>query len=173
MAARKTLRIMLAAAIAAPFSWIWNAGFAQNDEVGSYVTEISAKNDELGPDKQPIIFWRIKQEDREAVEQLLDAGYDIEKKGGFDATPLIAAALIDDWMTVHMLLERGADPLAADRRGFTMPYLLEKSRVDPNGEFGKAREEVRALLAAKNLGDAAYEPSKVKAMVAEGKWPPH
>ena len=127
---------------------------------------------EKGPDGQPIIFWRIKQENRKAVTAMLDIGYDIETKGGFDATPLIGASLIDDWITVLLLLERGANPLAADRRGFTMTYMLSTSRVDRKGSYGAALGKVQAFLTKQGINDTAYTPVEVKKMLADGKWPP-
>jgi len=124
----------------------------------------------MGPDRQPIIFWRILQEDRQAVAALLDAGYDIERKGGFGMTPLIQAAMIDDWITAELLLSRGADPWAVDRRGFTAAHRAATSRVDPGSAYGLALLRVRAELERRGVEPSA--PATVKAMQAAGKWPP-
>ena len=122
--------------------------------------------DEKGPDGQPIIFWRIKQENRDAISAMLDTGYDIETTGGFGATPVIGAALIDDWITVLLLLERGANPMiAADRRGFTLNDLMNTSKVDPNGSYGVGLKNVRAFLKKKGISDTVYEPPEVKEML--------
>ncbi len=150
------------------------------DETGSgstakkdnQVAKIDDIAKEKGPDGQPIIFWRIKQENRDAISAMLDAGYDIEIKGGFDATPIIGAALIDDWQTVLLLLKRGANPMVADRRGFTLNDLMNTSRVDPKGSYGVALEEVRALLKQRGVSDKVYEPPQVKEMLKNDEWPP-
>ncbi|MCV0393982.1 MAG: ankyrin repeat domain-containing protein [Rhizobiaceae bacterium] len=127
---------------------------------------------EKGPDGQPIIFWKITEEDRAAVNELLDQGYDIETPGGFGMTPVIQAAMIDDWITVELLLQRGADPMVADRRGFTVPYLASTSRVAPEGTYGQALDRVRALLNERGIGGTVYKPDEVKRMLAAGQWPP-
>lgn len=138
----------------------------------SQLAQKQAEEVEKGPDGQPIIFWRIKQENRKAVAAMLDIGYDIEIKGGFGATPIIGASLIDDWITVLLLLERGANPLAADRRGFTMTYILSTSRVDRDGKYGVALGKVEAFLKKKSINDTAYTPVDVKKMLADDEWPP-
>ena len=127
---------------------------------------------EKGPDGQPIIFWRITQRNRDAIAAMLDTGYDIEAKGGFDATPIIWASLSDDWITVLLLLERGANPMIADRRGFTLNDLMNTTRVDPNGSYGVALQKVRALLKKRGISDTVYDPPKVKEMLKNGEWPP-
>lgn len=148
-----------------------NASGSQEKRDGQLMQD-NSKNIEKGPDGQPIIFWRIKQENRKAVSAMLDTGYDIEIKGGFDATPIIGAALIDDWITVLLLLERGANPLAVDRRGFTMTYMLSTSRIDRKGSHGAALENVETYLRKKGINSTPYEPMEVKKMLADSNWPP-
>ena len=143
-----------------------------NRKTKHQVEELKTEMEKKGPDGQPIIFWRITQENREAISALLDLGYDIETKGGFGVTPVIDAALIDDWITVLLLLERGANPLAASRNGLTLTNLLSTSRVDRKGRYGVALEQVQALLKNKGINDTAYTPVEVKKMLADGEWPP-
>ena len=144
----------------------------EDNKRNDQVVQLEDIKDEKGPDGQPIIFWRIKQENRDAISAMLDAGYDIETKGGFDATPIIGAALIDDWTTVLLLLKRGANPMVADRRGFTLNDLMNTSRVDLKGSYGVALEEVRALLKKRGINDTVYTPPQVKEMLKNGEWPP-
>ena len=127
---------------------------------------------EKGPDGQPIIFWRITQRKRDEIAAMLDAGYDIEAKGGFDATPIIWASLSDDWITVLLLLERGANPMIADRRGFTLNDLMNTSRIDPKGSYGIALTKVREFLKQQGIDDTVYEPPQVKEMLKNSEWPP-
>ena len=156
-------RILIAAlAVCLP---LWGATEASGTEPGG-----DCAIDCMGPDRQPIIFWRILQEDRQAVAALLDAGYDIEREGGFGMTPLIQAAMIDDWITAELLLSRGADPWAADRRGFTTAHRAATSRVDAGSVYGQALMGVRAVL--ERGGVEPFAPAMVKAMRAAGKWPP-
>jgi len=125
-----------------------------------------------GPDGLPGIFWLVSQRDQAAVGAWLDAGGDIEARGFHRATPVLTAAIIDDWPMVLYLIERGARMDVADGRGFTLPYRASSTRVDPNGIFGPPLNAVRAHLAQAGLLSRVYAPVQVRAMVAEGRWPP-
>ncbi|MDD7973236.1 hypothetical protein [Roseinatronobacter alkalisoli] len=125
-----------------------------------------------GPDGLPGVFWLIKQRDRAAVEAWLDAGGDIEAQGFHRATPILAAAIVDNWPMVLYLIERGARMDLADGRGYTLPYRANSTRVDTNGIFGSSLNAVRAHLAQAGLLSQVYTPEQVRAMMAEGKWPP-
>jgi hypothetical protein len=55
---------------------------------------------------------------------LLDAGADVNKKGGESvATPAMWAAQRCHYYTVHLLLEYGADPLITDVQGYNILHL--------------------------------------------------
>lgn len=125
-----------------------------------------------GPDGLPGIFWLIKERDEAAVGAWLDAGGDIEAWGYHRATPVLAAAIVDNWPMVLYLIERGARMDVADGRGFTLPYRASSTRVDPDGIFGPPLNAVRAHLAQAGLLSRVYEPAQVRAMVSEGRWPP-
>lgn len=125
-----------------------------------------------GPDGLPGIFWLIKQQDQSAVGAWLDAGGSIETPGFQRATPVLTAAIIDDWPMVVYLLDRGARMDVVDRRGFTLPWLASHSRAAPGGILGPALQEVRNRLAAAGLLSRVYDPTVVRAMLAEGRWPP-
>lgn len=125
-----------------------------------------------GPDGLPGIFWLIKERDQSAVGAWLDAGGDIESKGYHGATPVLAAAIIDDWPMVLYLIHRGARLDVADKRGFTLGYRSTTTRVDLEGIFGPALLEVREVLAEADLLDEIYPPQVVREMKAAGEWPP-
>jgi len=125
-----------------------------------------------GPNGLPIIFWRIEQDDRDAVRALISAGMDIEIKGFQQATPALAAATANAWITTEMLLQMGADPTASNRLGFTLPWLAGTAVMPQASAEGKAQARVRADLAARGLMDEIYEPAQVKALRDKGRWPP-
>ncbi|WP_102224340.1 ankyrin repeat domain-containing protein [Acidimangrovimonas sediminis] len=125
-----------------------------------------------GPNNWPVIFDAIEAEDHARLKSLLDSGADIEIKGFQGATPVLAAAVIEDWPTVLYLLQRGARPGVADKRGFTLPYLAAKSRVDLDGRYGKALADVRKILNDRGLMGQYYEPAEVRKRMNEGRWPP-
>ena len=136
------------------------------------VTQDNGGTQELGPDRQPIIFWRIKEDDAKAVAALLDAGTPIEITGGFDSTPLIQAAIVNHWDIALLLLERGANPLAASRNGMTAPFLAHASRVQPGGTLYPGLKAFRDALKARGVDEVIFAPPIVKTMLAEGRWPP-
>lgn len=125
-----------------------------------------------GPNGLPIIFWRIEQDDRDAVRALIGAGMDIEIKGFQQATPVLAAATANAWITTEMLLQMGADPTAASRLGFTLPWLASTAVMPGASAEGKAQARVRARLDELGLMDEIYEPPRVKALRDQGRWPP-
>lgn len=124
-----------------------------------------------GPDGLPGIFWRINQQDRAGVGAWLDVGGDIESPGFQRATPVLAAAIVDDWPMVVLLLDRGARMGIHDRRGFTLAWLSTTSRAAPDGILGPALREVRARLAVTGLLGEVFEPAAVRAMIGDGRWP--
>jgi hypothetical protein len=125
-----------------------------------------------GPDGLPGIFWLIKQRDQVAVGAWLDSGGDIEAEGYHGATPVLAAAIVDNWPMVLYLIERGARMGVTDARGFTLAYRSTTTRVDPDGIFGPPLNAVRARLAEAGLLERIHEPATVRRMLAEGRWPP-
>ncbi|KGI78071.1 ankyrin repeat domain-containing protein [Oleiagrimonas soli] len=125
-----------------------------------------------GPNHWPVIFDAIEAEDHARVEALLNDGADIEIAGFQGATPVLAAAIIDDWPMVLYLLHRGARADVADRRGFTLPYLAATSRVDLHSRYGKALLETRKILDQRGLAQYGYAPEQVRRMMHEGTWPP-
>lgn len=59
----------------------------------------------------------IAQEKLEAARILVLAGADVNRQTTFGSTPLYFAASDDNYVLVHLLLERGADPSIADFDG--------------------------------------------------------
>ncbi|MEM8578927.1 MAG: hypothetical protein AAGF60_13835 [Pseudomonadota bacterium] len=127
---------------------------------------------ETGPNGLPIIFWRIEQDDRKAVRALINAGMDVNIRGFQQSTPTIAAASANAWITTDLLLQLGADPMATNRLGFTLPWLANKAQMNPDAPEGQALGKVRARLMEAGLMTRIYEPAEVKALVDRRAWPP-
>jgi len=121
-------------------------------------------------DGLPIIFEAVLSRDAEWVEKLIDAGADIEARGFGHATPALVAALGDVWDVCLFLLRRGADPSATNQFDMTIFNLAAESRVAEDSTEGKALQTVIKFLEEKGL--KRYRPAEVKALKAEGKWPP-
>lgn len=117
----------------------------------------------LGPDGLPLIFWLIKSGDADRAEAWLDAGGDLEASGYHGATPILAAAVIDDWPMVLRLAARGARLEIEDGRGFSLAWLNLRSRVNLNGAYGPPLLEARGLLARAGLLDRVRSPAEIRA----------
>lgn len=139
---------------------------------GMAVAERQVDPKALGPDGLPIIFWTIKEGDSAGVEALLDAGAEIEAAGYHGATPALSAAVVDDWPMVALLLQRGANPAAFDRRGFTLPWLSAQAKVAKNSPTEASLNAVRQYLNDRGLLQAVYDPAQVRSMLKDGTWPP-
>lgn len=126
----------------------------------------------LGPDGLPVIFWTIKQGDVAGVQALLDAGADIEAAGYHRATPVLSAAVVDDWEMVAMLIQRGANPMVADGRGFTVPWLTAQAKVAKGSATEASLNAVRKYLNDRALLEAVYPPAEVREKMKAGTWPP-
>jgi hypothetical protein len=106
------------------------------------------------------------------VRALIRAGVDIEIRGFQQATPAIAAASANAWITTELLIDLGANLRAVDRRGFTLPWLAQTAQMAEESPEGQALARVRARLASTGLMARIYEPAQVKAMQTRGDWPP-
>lgn len=119
----------------------------------------------------PIIFWRIEQQNYQAVETLLRAGADIETRGFFGVTPVIWAAGGGSWGMVRYLIERGADVTAHAGNGMTVADLALTSRVMLDSPNGQDLQEVRAILAERGLYDDVPTPADLRAQMEAGTLP--
>ena len=124
------------------------------------------------PDGLPIIFQYISREDIARIEAYIAAAGDLEAEGYHGATPVLTAAIVDNWPVVLLFLRAGANPNPADDRGFTLPYRTATSRVVPDGRYGAALAEVRAFLNERGLLEQVYDRGQVQQMRDEGRWPP-
>lgn len=134
--------------------------------------EQAVKTDAKGPDGLPIIFWTIKENDQAKVAALLDAGADIEAAGYHGSTPILSAAMVDNWIMAEFLMRRGANIAAFDRAGFNLPYMTAHARVAKGSPTEAALNEVRKALNNNGLLERIWEPAEVRALIKQGKWPP-
>lgn len=161
-------RLALAALMAAGLVLAPLAGCKETDGMAAAETNPKAE----GPDGLPIIFWTIKENDQKKVAAILDAGGDIEAKGYHKATPILAAAIVDNWEMAAFLMKRGARLDAVDGRGFTLPYLAAQAKVAEGSPTAAALQEVRVALNERAMLEKIYLPAEVRQMLKDGRWPP-
>jgi ankyrin repeat protein len=74
-----------------------------------------------------VLFDAIAAGNKAAVEQALAGGADVDSRARDQGTPLIAAALDDQFAIAEFLLSKGADVMARNSGGFTplprLPFL--------------------------------------------------
>jgi len=139
---------------------------------GRIMSDIIENPDAPGRGGHPQIFEAIEDRDRERVAGLIASGANIEARGYAQGTPILKAALTHNWAMAEMLLEAGADPMVPDEFGITLPAVAARSRLKPESDEGQALARVRAILADRGLIGLVFPPDQVRAMMAEGRWPP-
>lgn len=118
------------------------------------------KNPSALYDNKPLIFLSVQSRRIEDVEKLLSYGHPIEARGFNRETPLLAAAMSNQWDMVLFLLEQGADYTAQSGSGdriFTLHDFLERSRKRDDSYY-KVKdwlesEKIRSLDTAKPIQD--------------------
>ena len=100
------------------------------------------KNPNALYDNRPLIFLSVRSGRIEDVEKLLSYSHSIEAKGFNGETPLLRAALHNQWDMVLFLLEQGADYNAQSGSGetiFTLDDYLDRARIQ-NDSYYKVKE---------------------------------
>jgi len=107
-----------------------------------------------------------------AVRLLLDHGADPNRRGTLGETPLHVALDSHRFRIAELLVERGADPWAADDSGGTLGAAVAKTSLSRDPADDEARR--RLVDRVRKLGWPWPPPDwrQVKAMRAEGRWPP-
>ena len=110
---------------------------------------------EMGPNNQHMIFWRIEQDDFDAVTAYLDAGVDPDIGGFMGMTPAIWAAGANGWRMVELLAKRGADLSLVARNGMSVPAIVRQSQelgnVRLSSPDGQAFLRVQDILRERGL----------------------
>lgn len=81
------------------------------------------------------LFEAVNLGDEAAVEQELAKGADVDSRARDKATPLIAAALVDQLAIVELLLNYGADVMARNSGGFTAMHAAAQTGSVPIAEL--------------------------------------
>lgn len=105
------------------------------------------------------------------VRQLVESGANIDAPDRKLQTPLILAAKTDQFRIAEYLISKGANVLAASKFGWTVGYAAQNSML-ARGPEAEARDRVLEQLRQRGYPFPAAEPAAVKAMLAEGRWPP-
>lgn len=109
---------------------------------------------EMGPNNQHMIFWRIQEDDFDSVEAFLDAGVDVNIRGFMGMTPAIWAAGAGGWRMVELLASRGADLDIAARNGRTIADYVQLSEALKNVKLDSpdGRAYLRVIQILKDRG---------------------
>ena len=125
-----------------------------------------------GPDGHPIIFTEMERMNLRKVRRLIKVGADLEAKGYAQGTPILLAAVSENWLAAEILLEAGADPMVTDQFGMTVTWLAATSRLLPESAQGQALDRVRHVLNERAIIGIVIHPREVTTMLEEGRWPP-
>ncbi|CUX80046.1 MAG: hypothetical protein HLUCCA05_14810 [Roseibaca calidilacus] len=139
---------------------------------GSVIADIIENRDAPGREGHPQIFEAIEDRNHDRVARLIASGANLEARGYAQGTPILKAALTHNWTMAEMLLAAGANPMVPDEFGITLPAVAARSRLNPESDEGQALARVRKILVERGLIGLVFPPDQVRAMVAEGRWPP-
>ncbi|MBO1358897.1 hypothetical protein J2D73_03660 [Acetobacter sacchari] len=89
-----------------------------------------------------------------------------------ETTPLIVAASTDQWPSVEILMDHGADIWAHDVFGITAARMAVRSRILPGTPEDQARLRVIEKMKAQGYPFPPPDSDTVLQLEKEGKWPP-
>jgi hypothetical protein len=113
----------------------------------------------------------VMNEDEGRVRQLIAARANLEEQDGDEQTPMLIAAISDQFIIAEMLLDAGVSIWAKSDFGWTVGYAAQTSNLVRGGE-NEARLRVLARLKAKGFPFPAEHPTIIEAKAARGEWPP-
>ena len=96
-----------------------------------------------------IIYEAILNNRMQNIQILVDAGADLEHRDSAGDTSLMVAASINDYQTVWLLLERGADPSVKNRAGYDLLGRMKRfgtRGMNPSGSQGQFYTKVMKVL---------------------------
>ena len=97
----------------------------------------------------------IEAGDCEAIDALLDAGVDIESKGGDNLTPLMWAFAVHNLSAFEYLLDRGADPNVLVGK-YLETSVMHMGAVDESDEYLKLAVEHGGSHQRRGLQGSAF-----------------
>lgn len=107
----------------------------------------------------------VFHEDERSVRRLIAAGAPLEQPDEDGQTPLVLAAKTDQFVLANILLDAGANPMAASKFGWTAPYAAHSSQLAGGPEFA-AREAFIAKLRQRGITFPPPRPAQVRAAMA-------
>ena len=127
----------------------------------------------IGSDGYSILFDIVAENDMSALQEMVKKGADVNTLGFANETPILRAALANNWEVVLFLLENGAHIDAYGTTGFTLPNLVQLSRMTEQDPEYAALQRVQEKIDAANITHwRDYPPTTVEAMIEDGTWPP-
>lgn len=90
------------------------------------------------------IFYAVEEKRVKNIELLLAHGANINALDSSQSTPLVFAAMLNQYDMVHYLVQAGADPAIKNHWGRGLSYLIEKSSgtMDRSSSLWAWREKV-------------------------------
>lgn len=115
----------------------------------------------------------VANRDAAQVGALLASGVsanDVDDRG---QPALVVATETGQFRIALLLTDHGADPWFVDELGFTPAHFTFRSKVAPDSDDGRAREELIARFRAAGCPWPPPPRAEVLAAKAAGRWPPH
>jgi hypothetical protein len=115
----------------------------------------------------------VMTSDTDEVRRLAAKGVGLNEREPADqSTPMIEAAQTDQWPSVEILIDHGADIWAHDQFGITAAQRTLTSRILRGSEEDKARLRVIDKLKARGYPWPPPKAEEVLALAKAGRWPP-
>lgn len=105
-------------------------------------------NSKSGWANSSLLITAITGANDESINLLIESGADLNREDDAGQTPLIVAAMVNDYRTVYKLLMAGADPKIKTVYGENLlTYVFsERISIDPKSDNFVWKEKVRKLL---------------------------
>ena len=115
----------------------------------------------------------VMEGDLDAVRRLAERHESLDERNPDDqSTPMVAAAQVDQWRMVEILIDHGADIWAHDQFGITAAQRTLTSRVLRGSPDDEARLRVIEKLKARGYPFPPPGRAEILALDKDGKWPP-
>jgi ankyrin repeat protein len=95
---------------------------------------------------EPALFAAIRQKSTENVKILIDYGADINATDRTSTTPVMYAAILNQYHIVHFLLEKGADHKHLADGNISLASYVQDGKVNPRLEAYNWRKKVIKML---------------------------
>lgn len=113
----------------------------------------------------------VMNADAAQAKSLVEGGASLEEVDLDGQTPLLIAAMTDQFTIAEYLIAQGANIFATSEFGWTVGYAAETSRL-VRGPEAEARQRVLVQLRDRGFPFPATKPRQVMKWVEEKHWPP-